>query len=362
MISYRVSDKSLTFYISGKQYTYASDHPNFDLMLEAIINNAKDYLLELTDVKGAVTRLTFGAVTIDSNDDVWCSGSIVSDFLAKRILNQAEQFSSNPKLLDPLIKFTEKLSRNPNEEVREDLFEWLERGSMPLYPDGDFAAYKLVRDDFRPIRTGPYGQDQSPGKIVSMPRSSCDSNRSNTCSTGLHFCSYEYLPIFQEWNSGTGQKVILLKINPEHVTAIPTDYNLSKGRTCEFYVVEEIDPTVIKEKFGNKLVLGKKDVVSDKVFSEKDQDSYAVKSDAKEKWEAATKAVEEAGSQTKAAAKLGISRSTIARWLKGYTPPATPNSRKEAAEEAINLNGGNKTAAAQWLGIPRSTLYRWLQD
>lgn len=354
MIPYTVSDVSLTFYIGGKQYTFASDHPNFDEMIEAVISNAKDTLLELTETKSVVTRLSLGSVTIDSNDDVWCNGKLVSHFLAQRFLANADAFTQNPKLVHSLIKFTEKLSENPNEEVREDLFEWLERGSMPLYPDGDFAAYKLVRDDFTPIHRGPYGQNQAPGQVVSMPRDKCDPDRNNTCSEGLHFCSYEYLPLFQEWNSYCGQKV-----NPANVVAIPIDYNLSKGRTCEFYVVEEIDPTVIKEKFGNKLVLGKNEVTSSEVFDEDDV-SY---DDPKSRWLRATQALEDAdGVKTHAAAALGISRSTLNRWLSGYVPPVTSNTRLAAAEEAVKLSGGNKTKAAEFLGIPRSTLYRWLES
>lgn len=77
----------------------------------------------------------------------------------------------------------------------------------------------------------------SPGNTVSMPRYQVDSNRYNTCSVGLHFCSREYLPAF---GCGDGEKVVLVKVNPADVVSIPVDYNNAKGRTWKYEVVSEV--------------------------------------------------------------------------------------------------------------------------
>ena len=37
-----------------------------------------------------------------------------------------------------------------------------------------------------------------------------------------------------------GERILVLKINPRDVVAIPSDYNNSKGRTCRYEVVDEI--------------------------------------------------------------------------------------------------------------------------
>jgi len=77
--------------------------------------------------------------------------------------------------------------------------------------------------------------DNSVGNVLEMPRNEVDADKDRTCSTGLHFCSYDYLKSFH------GERVVVLKINPKDVVSIPSDYNNSKGRTCRYEVVDEIE-------------------------------------------------------------------------------------------------------------------------
>jgi hypothetical protein len=79
--------------------------------------------------------------------------------------------------------------------------------------------------------------DNSVGKIVEMERNEVDDNKDQTCSTGLHFCSQDYLPHF---GNGYDSRVVILKINPADVVSIPSDYNNAKGRACRYEVVGEI--------------------------------------------------------------------------------------------------------------------------
>ena len=59
-----------------------------------------------------------------------------------------------------------------------------------------------------------------------MPRNAVDDRRHNTCSTGLHFCSWAYLPHYH----GAQGRVLVLKIDPANVVSIPSDYANAKGR------------------------------------------------------------------------------------------------------------------------------------
>ena len=71
-----------------------------------------------------------------------------------------------------------------------------------------------------------------------MERNQVDDDQNQTCSTGLHFCSQEYL------NHFGGARTVIVKINPRDVVSIPNDYNNSKGRACRYEVIGElgVDP------------------------------------------------------------------------------------------------------------------------
>jgi hypothetical protein len=71
-----------------------------------------------------------------------------------------------------------------------------------------------------------------------MERNQVDDDKDHTCSTGLHFCSQDYL------NHFSGEQVMILKINPRDVVSIPADYSDTKGRCCRYEVIGElgVDP------------------------------------------------------------------------------------------------------------------------
>jgi hypothetical protein len=136
--------------------------------------------------------------------------------------------------VEPLILFMENLMANPSKRAVEELYGFLEKGNLPLTPDGHFLAYKKVRKDFLDIHSGT--MSNAPGNVVEMERNTVDDNMNNTCSTGLHFCSKEYLNHF----GGHDSRTVILKINPRDVVSIPADYNATKGRTCRYEVIGEL--------------------------------------------------------------------------------------------------------------------------
>lgn len=78
--------------------------------------------------------------------------------------------------------------------------------------------------------------DNSPGKICKMPRKECDEDSHQCCSRGLHFCSLPYLGPVGNWAGGT-DILIVVKINPRDVVAVPYSYQDTKGRCCRFEVL-----------------------------------------------------------------------------------------------------------------------------
>jgi hypothetical protein len=201
-----------------------------------------DQIESLVDVVKSLTLPTAERDTTNKNSGIIfdnLSGRLtyknypVADIFVTRALNLYKSGMTNP--LQHFLKFLDNLYQNPSSSVVQRLYQFLEHGSMPTTEDGCFLAYKKVTPEFKDIYTKTI--DNSVGAVCTMPRSLVNDNDDQTCSTGLHFCSYEYLS--QYGNSSTNT-VVIVKINPRDVVSIPTDYNDTKGRCCEYTVVEHL--------------------------------------------------------------------------------------------------------------------------
>lgn len=237
---YQLSDKTLTVIIGNEPYQTDRTNPYWDQIKDALNNpdTTDEELIGLITPISAVASVlgTTGKIRVEYGA-VWYGNEQIANALAKRILDVlSEGFD-----IDPWIKFADNVYANPYPWAREELYLFLEKAHLPITPDGCFIAYKKVKADYKDIYTGT--MDNSVGNIVVMPggREAVDKNRHNTCSTGLHFCSKDYLPQF---GTGNGDRVILVKINPADVVSIPSDYDNTKGRAWRYEVVGEIEATL----------------------------------------------------------------------------------------------------------------------
>jgi len=236
---YLLRGDSLTIYLTDqkRQHTINREtHPNFDKIVEAIrdgSDEAWETIPNLIDLVATIRDYTSENGDIEVRDgDVYFQGRPFANALTDRLLRLLEEELP----VEPLCNFLTNLKKNPSKRAVDELYGFLENNSLPLTPDGHFIAYKKVRDDYTDIHSGKF--NNSVGQIVEMARNEVDEDKDRTCSTGLHFCSLEYLPQF----GGTyGNRVVLLKINPRDVVSIPSDYNNAKGRCCRYEVIAEHD-------------------------------------------------------------------------------------------------------------------------
>src|SRR6185369_2283184 len=112
-----------------------------------------------------------------------------------------------------------------------------------LTEDGCFIGYRGVTEDFKDKHTKQF--DNSPGAKCSMERTLVDDNPDNTCSSGLHIGGYEYAKDF-----ASGGKLVLVKVNPKDVVAVPNDYNGQKMRVCAFEVISEVTDIIKEVVYG----------------------------------------------------------------------------------------------------------------
>lgn len=230
MNSYIIAKNKITMYIDGEVYSAAkATHPNFDDIVVAVTKNEWDKIPGLVNIKQAIQTYSNNVVQIQDGV-LYFNGAPLNNALVDRIL----EFSSRGYPVDNMVEFLKNLMKNPSKTSVDELYLFLEKAELPLTEDGCFLAYKKVRDNFHDIFTG--SMDNSPGKVLEVPRNTVDDRRDNTCSYGLHFCSKDYLPNF---GAGPGNRVVIVKINPANVVSIPSDYDNTKGRTCRYEVVGE---------------------------------------------------------------------------------------------------------------------------
>lgn len=229
-VPYTLGTNSLSVFLDGKSFSVNRESKIFDLVLNALKSKDAVALRQALTVKQSIaTKLanSSDAVTLE-NGKVFCKGREVSGLISTRVLEMLELGLD----LSAMAKFIENLMDNPSFRAVNELFGFIEACDLPITPDGHFLAYKRIRADYKDCYSGT--MDNSVGKIVEMPRNRVNEDKNQTCSYGLHACSYDYLANF------SGERIVVVKINPRDVVSVPIDYNNSKLRTCRYEVLEEL--------------------------------------------------------------------------------------------------------------------------
>lgn len=237
-IFYTRHEGGLTLFKSGKHSTVSSSHPNFDRIIESLRARKFNEVEDLMNIAKTITK--FGVSKKFKDRKVFVeNGEIFVDdgktkqklegALASRILDSLGTKAGN-KFADALIALLDNIQKN-KKAIAPELYEWFMSGKAPITYDGCFLAYKKINLNNTDIYTGKI--DNSPGVVVRMDPEKVDSDRNNECSVGLHFCSRSYLSQY----SGDNSNIVIVKVNPKHVFAIPRDYKRQKGRASEYFVV-----------------------------------------------------------------------------------------------------------------------------
>jgi hypothetical protein len=263
---YIIQGSNITVVIGTTPHTVSKSHIAYNKLLNAIKSNDWETVQDIIEPKQVVLNFGQGNVSVEGDKIFW-KGREMHNALTKRMVAMIQEDFP----VEPLIAFMENLMDNPSKRAVNELYGFLEKNTLPITSDGCFLAYKKVRQDYLDCHSGTvlnkpaaYMTDEDTaalaeavGKnnevtvavedgvtVVSMERNLVDDDQNRTCSTGLHFCSQDYL------NSFGGERIVILKINPRDVVSIPNDYNDSKGRACRYEIVDEIDKDKADEAFA----------------------------------------------------------------------------------------------------------------
>jgi hypothetical protein len=224
-MNYIILPQSLILNHEGITTTINKADGRYDQVLQKIKEGKLDEIIPLLSISTSLSERGFqiidGIVHVD--DDA------LPDSLSARVLD----FFNNNLPFEPLLKFWAKLKNNPSFNSRQMLFKFLEHNGHPITTEGNFIAYRAVRNDFLDKHTGKI--NNSVGNVVEIDRSRVDDNPNKTCSHGLHVATLCYAQGF-----ATGDDRLLdVEVDPSDVVAVPTDYNGTKMRVCKFKVVAE---------------------------------------------------------------------------------------------------------------------------
>ena len=163
-------------------------------------------------------------ITREGNSVYWKSVSPLSMPMsfAEKVM-QAEKEGNTTKL-EAYRNFWTLLSLNPDAEVRQNLFKFLEKWGMVITKSGLFVGYRNA-DLYRQGNQyeGTIYTDHHSGttrimigRMVTLDRSKCDCDSSVSCSRGLHIGGTSWLNRHYYGDYG-----LVCLVNPVDVIAVP---------------------------------------------------------------------------------------------------------------------------------------------
>lgn len=237
MISYIKTPNHLSIvFDDGTPLTVYTNHPRFKEIISALNQKDWDQVRRLADPVVEV-RQNLSLIGVDEERIKIVYGIVYFDDepMQGLVFDRMVAMAADGFDISSLKRFIINLQDNPSYRAVQSLYNFLEVGDLPITEDGHFIAYKRVRTNFTDEKTGLL--DNSPGKVVEMPRNKVNEDPEQTCSYGLHVCSRAYLP---NYGSSSGGQVIMVKVHPRDVVAIPNDYNNSKMRVCRYEVLKAL--------------------------------------------------------------------------------------------------------------------------
>ena len=222
----------ITVVLDGERHSINAGNGLFSKALEAYKVNDWDAFIACVNPTIRLKSLYASYEGIEVKDgNLYVFGDPVHSTLATRVLSFLEAG------LDcvHLFKFILKLNLNPSKRAVDELYTFLEHRALPITDNGNFLAYKAVRDDYSDKYSGKF--INTIDAVLEMPRNKVDDNKENGCSYGFHAGTVEYAKDFM----GREGHLMIVEINPADVVSIPTDCQFQKLRTSKYKVVGEYE-------------------------------------------------------------------------------------------------------------------------
>lgn len=207
-----------------------------------------------------------------------------------------ENVPKDEKMWRSYVKFLDNLHQNADEDIRKQLFRWMEYenkagNGFGITEDGCLVGYKgcggtvlepMSKFTGFAIVDGEEYNGHIPnrvGSVVQMPRSAVQNDPSVGCSVGLHVGTRDYAV---QW----APVLLLVKVNPRDVVSVPYECDSQKMRVCEYTVLKVTDASEEHQMYhgsdidydddSNTLPTSEAyDLLGEEIYVEYDEDSSA---------------------------------------------------------------------------------------
>lgn len=222
-MKYTMTNETIQVTTNGRVHVVRKGAPNFFTLREALLEE---------DFVAAAQRLTVAKAVSDwakgkfklKEGVVLYDGIALPQELNSRILQMATK-GEDPTAI---CLFWEKLQKNPSKRSVDQLWSFLAHQGIPLTKNGNFLAYKGVRDDYKDAHSGRF--DNSPGAVNEMPRNQISDDPKEACHEGFHVGALEYARSFS-------QRTVVCEVDPSDVVCVPYDHSAMKMRVAKYKVI-----------------------------------------------------------------------------------------------------------------------------
>jgi hypothetical protein len=242
--AYTITSEAITIVWMGTPYTVKKGAANYKALKEAIEDEDWDKVPNYLTAASGIEAWSDDAFKV-GDSTVTYEGENLPDALSKRIIDMAAK-GEDPQ---PLFRFWEKLSENPSYRSVEQLWSFLDHRGIPITEDGNFLAYKAVRNNYFDVHSGTV--DNSVGSVHRMRRNRISDDPNTPCHVGFHVGALRYARTF----GASDRRIIICEVDPKDVVCVPYDSSQEKMRVCRYKVIGNHgsrlpSTTITKEEIG----------------------------------------------------------------------------------------------------------------
>lgn len=249
---------SLFVVIDNQPYNVDNQHPCWSMLVDAFREQDSDKFLELyNEDTVTVSDTLIGDIRVKGGK-VFIGKREINNRLSRYLLECIQDKVD----IEPIKNAIMNARLNPSATSANEWFEFADNNNLTLTADGCFLAYKTVRDDYFSKTAGDLELIQGvtsddgrvrylPGDVIECNRQDVDDTRTNHCSKGIHCGGLEYAGP-GGWFNNTGDRVVIVKVNPAHVVSVPDDHNCGKLRVHKLEVIGEYKTNLVESGVDNE--------------------------------------------------------------------------------------------------------------